>query len=370
VVIARRPFDLVAGAQNLGSRETGREGVYVGFTANDLFGLGDRTSLTWYNTVDWGEQSIITFSHDFAIGADGLRAGASVLVGRSRPDVGAPFETDTLTGEWHLSYPFIRRQSHSLFGTAGFEAVEQEIEFADTLISEDQLRVAFLHLDHEMTDEASVRGAAGYSAAEPLWRTAMSLELRQGIGGLGASDDCRPLADCLPPNIPISNFAADPTSFVARLQGTVEIRPIPVVTFAMSPVAQISDGPLLSYEQISFGNYTVGRGFDPGIAVGDSGVGASFEVRYGSLYPREAGGFAFQPFAFLDIAKAWLDDEILAPDPRRVLSDGGGVRGRWGDLADFGVTVAVPLERAGYQTEKGDVRVLGTVTFRLLPLGE
>ena len=370
VVITRRAFDLVAGVQNLGSRETGREGAFVGFTANDLIGLGDRTSITWYNTLDWDEQSIITFSHDFAVGADGLRAGASVLVGRSRPDVGAPFETDTLTGEWHLSYPIIRRQAHTLIATGGLELVEQEIEFGDTLLSEDHLRVAFIHLDHAMVDEASVRGAGGSSAAEPLWRTGLSLDLRQGLDIFGASDECSPLAVCLPPNVPISNFFADPTSFVARLRGTVEIRPIPVVTFAMSPSAQISDGPLLSYEQISFGNYTVGRGFDPGVAVGDTGVGASFEVRYGSLYARGDKPLALQPFAFLDIAKAWLDDDILAPDPRRVLSVGGGVRGRWGDIADFGLIVAVPLERAGYQADKGDVRLLFTVTTRLLDMGE
>jgi len=232
------------------------------------------------------------------------------------------------------------------------------------------LRVAFIHLDHAMVDEASVRGAGGYSAAEPLWRTGLSLDLRQGLDIFGASDECSPLAVCLPPNVPISNFFADPTSFVARLRGTVEIRPIPVVTFAMSPSAQISDGPLLSYEQISFGNYTVGRGFDPGVAVGDTGVGASFEVRYGSLYARGDKPLALQPFAFLDIAKAWLDDDILAPDPRRVLSVGGGVRGRWGDIADFGLIVAVPLERAGYQADKGDVRLLFTVTTRLLDMGE
>jgi hypothetical protein len=55
----------------------------------------------------------------------------------------------------------------------------------------------------------------------------------------------------------------------------------------MRPLAQISDAPLLSYEQVSLGNYTVGRGFEPGIALGDSALGAAFELRYGSLFPAE-----------------------------------------------------------------------------------
>jgi len=370
VVILRRPFDLVVGGQNLGSRATGREGAFVALTANGLTGLGDRTTVSYYNTLDWREQRIFRAGHDFALGADGLRLGASVLVGRSRPDVGAPFQTDTLAVEGHLSYPFVRRQARTLIGTAGFEAVDQELEFGATLLSDDRLRIAFARLDLEEIDEASVRGTSGFSVREPRSRGALSLELRQGIDGLGASNDCLPLADCLPPNVPISNLAADPSSFVARVQGSAEFRPAPGFTVAVAPMAQVSDGPLLSYEQASFGNYTIGRGFDPGVAIGDRAIGASYELRYGSLFPSEPDAFAFEPFVFLDVARAWLDDAVGAPDPHRVLSGGGGVRGRWGDRVDFSVVLAVPLERAGYLPAKPDPRLLFTLTTRLLPWGE
>ena len=371
VVIVRRPFDLVAGAQNLGSRATGREGAFIALTANDLIGLGDRTTVSFYNTLDWDEQHILRASHGLALGSDGLRLGGSVLWGRSRPDVGgAPFQTDTFTAEAHLSYPVIRRQAHTLVATAGFEVIDQELEFGSTLLSDDQLRVAYARLDHELVDPESVGGFGGFSVREPRWRSALSLELRQGIDGLGASNDCAPIADCLPPNLPISNFAADPSSFVMRLQGSLEFRPVPRLTLAFAPLAQISDGPLLSYEQVSLGNYTIGRGFDPGVVIGDRAFGVAYEVRYGSLLPRAANAFAFEPFVFLDLAKAWVDDAVAAPDPRRVVSAGGGVRARWGDRVDLGLTVAVPLERAGFQATKGDVRVLGTVTVRLLPWGD
>ena len=371
VVIARRPIDLVAGAQNLGSRPTGREGAFVALTLNDLIGLGDRTTLSYYNTLDWDEQFILRGAHDLALGSDGLRLGGSVLIGRSKPDLGgAPFRTDTFAAEAHLSYPFIRRQAQTLVGTAGFEVIDQELEFGNTLLSDDQLRIAFARIDHELVDPASIAGVGGFTAREPRWRSAVSLELRQGIGGLGASHDCRPIADCLPPNVPISNFFADPSSFVARLQGAFEFRPVPLLTVAVSPLAQFSDGPLLSYEQLSLGNYTIGRGFDPGIAIGDRAIGAAFELRYGSLFPRRKDALALEPFVFLDAAKAWVDDAVAAPDPRRVVSAGGGLRARWGDRLDLGLTVAVPLERAGFQTARGDVRVLATATVRLLPWGD
>jgi hemolysin activation/secretion protein len=371
IVIVRRPIDMVIGGQNLGSRATGREGAFVALTVNDLVGFGDRTTVSYYNTLDWNEQRIFRVAHDLALGTSGLRLGGTVLLGHSEPDVGgAPFETDTFVAEGHLSYPILRRQQSSFYASGGFELADQELSFGATLLSDDQLRIAYARLDHEMIDSASVRGFGSFTVREPRWRTAVSLELRQGIDGLGASEDCTPLAQCLAPNEPISNLAADPTAFVARLDGRLEFRPAPLFTVALSPLAQWSDGPLLSYEQASLGNYTIGRGFDPGVALGDRALGASLELRYGSLYPHRADAFAFEPFVFLDFAKAWVDDVIAAPDPHRVLSAGGGLRARWGDRVDLGVVLAVPLDRAGFQTATPDPRLLITLTTRLLPWGE
>jgi len=376
VVIVRRPLEAVAGAQNLGSRQTGREGAYAALTANDLIGLGDRTTVNLYSTLDWEEQLIVSLAHDLALNADGLRLGGSALFGWSEPDLGPstgsgpPFSTDTFTAEAHLSYAALRRQDHSLFVSGGLELIDQELSFGNTLLSDDQLRVLFLRFDHELVDRASIRGLDGFSAREPRWRSGLSLELRQGLSGLGASDDCSPLADCLPPNVPISNFAADPSSFVARLEGSLEARPLPRLTAAFRPLAQISDGPLLSYEQVSLGNYTVGRGFEPGVALGDSAIGGSLELRYGSLFPRSADAFAFEPFVFLDVARGWIDGAAGLPDPQRVLSTGAGLRARWGDKIDFGVVLAIPLEPAGFQTETPDPRVLVTLNTRLLPWGD
>ena len=121
VVVARTPFELFVGGQNLGSRATGREGLFAAITANDLIGLGDRTSVSYYNTLDWSEQRILSVAHDMALNADGLRLGAGLLLGHSEPDLGgAPYEADTLAVDVNLSYPLLRRQEEALFATAGF----------------------------------------------------------------------------------------------------------------------------------------------------------------------------------------------------------------------------------------------------------
>lgn len=371
VVITRTPYDLIAGVQNLGSPSNGRWGAFAALTVNDVLGLGDTTTVSYYNTFDLKEQRIFRASHELALGYDGLRLGGSLLLGHSEPDLGgAAFVSQTLAAEGHLSYPFIRQQRQTLLGTVGFEWADQDLNFGSTPLSRDHLRVVYGRLSHEMIDEPSLRGRDGYSARLPRWHTRSSLELRQGLNGLGASDACNPLAVCLPPNIPISNFAADPSSFVARFEGLLEFRPVPLFTIALAPMVQFSDGPLLSYEQASLGNYSIGRGYDPGVALGDRAAGTSVEMRYGYLNLDSARLLAIEPFVFLDIARAWLDDSLGAPDPRNVLSVGGGVRGHWRDRIDFGVTFAAPLKRAGYQTSRPDPRVLFTITARLLPWGD
>lgn len=370
IQVTRVPVELAVGVQNLGSRATGREGAFAEIAFNGLLGMGDRTTASIYNTFDWDEQRIIRLGHELALGANGLRLGGSVLFGRSEPDIaGGGFLSRTFAAEAHLRGALARRQASSTFATGGLELVDQELEFGGTQLSNDELAVAFARIDHLALDPASLSGAGGFTPGEPRWRAGSSLELRQGLGILGASRDCAVVARCLPPNVPISNALADPRSFVVRFEGRYEFRPAPRVTLAVAPLAQWSDGPLLAYEQASLGNYTIGRGLDPGVALGDHAIGAAIELRAGSRMPRGDGRIALEPFAFLDWARAWLDDGGVNPDPRSVLTTGAGVRGRWGDRFDFGVTFAAPLQRAGYQTERSDPRVLFTLTAQLLPWG-
>lgn len=370
IVVTRTPVELVVGAQNLGARATGREGLFAELALNGVLGLGDRTFASIYNTVDFEEQRIIRFGHELALGGSGLRLGGGALFGHSEPDLaGGGFVTNTFSAEAHLRGVLRRTQASSIFATGGLEIVDQRLKFAGVPLSRDELSIAFVRLEMNSTDAASLSGANGFSPVEPRLRANASIELRKGLGIFGASEDCSVLASCLPPAVSISNVLADPRAFVARFEGDYEFRPAPRFTLAASPLVQWSDKPLLAYEQASLGNYTIGRGLDPGIALGDSAVGVALEARYGSRTPRAGARIAFEPFVFLDYARAWIDDEGVNPDPRDVLTAGAGVRGRWGNAIDFGLTFAAPLQRAGYQTAKSDPRVLLTIAARLLPWG-
>ncbi|HET9629939.1 MAG TPA: ShlB/FhaC/HecB family hemolysin secretion/activation protein, partial [Novosphingobium sp.] len=367
VMVKRRPVDLVVGGQNLSSKATGREGVMAQLTLNDLTGMADRTTLSLYTTLQTSEQTVFQLAHDFALGANGLRLGGRFVYGRARPDIAnKAFLSHTWIGAGELSYPLLRAQDANVVGAAGFEAIDQLIDFGGTRFSADRLRVAYARLDGQMIDGGSLAGRGGYSPAEPRLALSGEIEVRKGVAGFGASRACVPLAVCLPPNVPISNLGADPQGGLVRGEATLEFRPVRAVTVSLRPRAQYSSAQLLSYEQFTLGNYTVGRGYDPGTVQGDKGVALAAELRIGRLRPKSASDLVLQPYAFLDAGWAWNNDNGLTP-MRRLVSAGGGVRARWGDRGDLNLLVAVPLERAPGQTQLGAARVLLTFSTRLIP---
>jgi len=122
---------------------------------------------------------------------------------------------------------------------------------------------------------------------------------------------------------------------------------------------------LLSFEEFTAGNYTVGRGYEPATLSGDSGVGLSAELRGPRLLPLKRSKLAVQPFIFGDAAWVWNKHDGEGAD--HLTSAGGGIRAELADRFRLDGTIAVPLEKTGILDRKGDVRVLVTLTTRILP---
>ncbi|NNM75893.1 ShlB/FhaC/HecB family hemolysin secretion/activation protein [Sphingomonas sp. ID1715] len=371
VAVTRVPIEADAFVQNLGSRSAGRWGGLARVQLNGLTGLGDRTSLSFFSTADFEEQQVIQAGHSFKLGSEGLTLSGDFSYAWTRPDVnlgpGNELRARTLSAFADISYPFIRSQSANLFGSVGINVINQDVDFKQgtgasfAAFQRDRLRVLFARVDYDAIDPRSVASTSGFSLAEPRWRTAGSIELRQGVD-LNASEPCNGSLNCR-----LSRQAADPTAFVARAAALVEYRPRPGLTFSIAPRVQYAPDPVLSYEQFSVGNFTTGRGYDPGALSGDSGLGFQSEVRFGSLLPRTIDGFAFQPFGFADLGIVWNDfPQIGQGSPERLWSVGGGVRAAWGQRARLDVTLAAPLNRTPIQPER-DVRLLVTLSTRLLP---
>jgi len=289
------------------------------------------------------------------------------------PSVGIPgfnVDSETWFASIFASYPLIRSRRSSVVAAAGFDYVDQDVVLNGFGLTRDRVRMASLRLTGDMTDEASLQRVGIYSPYEPRWRLSYAMELRHGLDVISASPDCRPnpLACLIGGAVAPSRIEADPTPFLARFSAGAEFRPDAVVTFALDTQAQFSRDPLPAFEEIAAGSFSIGRGYDPGAVLGDSGVLTSFEIRYGSLAPKEVNGWALQPYLFSDVAFAWNEDPSRKPtNPDRLWSAGGGLRANWSRGLQSDLVVAVPFARPDLATGRGDVRILFSLTARLLP---
>ena len=300
----------------MGSKELGRWGGLLRGQLFGLTGLGDRTTLSVFSTSDFKEQQTVQLAHDFRVGSEGLSFGGAFTYAWADPTIeGADIKARTLLGTLEADYPLVRKQSYTLRGSAGMDIVNQDVRLDGIDLTRDRLRVGFLRLGLDAAETQFSK--AGYSLAEPPWRISALLEMRQGLHALGASHDCGPTgSECLVDGeIPPSRIEGRSDATVLRLTASGELRPMPKFTLAAGVRAQYAWKPLLSFEEFSAGNYTAGRGYDPGAILGDRGIGTQAEIRYGSRIPSSAKRPAVEGYAFWDHARVSNKDRLTVVDP-------------------------------------------------------
>lgn len=371
VTVTHIPFVADANIQNLGSHELGRWGAMVRGQFFGLTGMGDRTTFSLYSTLDTSEQQTLQIGHDFRPGSNGLTIGGTFTYSWTNPDLGlanVDIEGRTLFANFEASYPLVRSQEQTVRAAMGFDFADQDVSFNGFDLTRDRLRVAYLRLTADRLDSGP--GDRRYNLAEPRWHAGGFVELRQGVDIFGASPDCRPnpITCVTGGRIPPSRIAANPVATVFRAGVQGEFRPIRHVTFAGAARGQYSGSALLAFEEFSGGNYTIGRGYDPGTITGDQGVGLQGELRVGSLFPSRRDGIAIEPFLFVDHAIVWNEDRFGGAIPRQDLtSAGGGIRAAFGDRLRLDVTLAAPLDRIAAGIDRPDPRLLLSLSTRLWP---
>jgi hemolysin activation/secretion protein len=368
VTVQRTPAYADFNIQNGGSRELGRWGGLLRGQLFGLTGLGDRTTLSLFSTSDFDEQQTVQLGHDFRLGPDGLSVSGNFTYAWAHPDIpDANVKARTLFSTLEVGYPFVRSQARTVRGTVGMDFVNQDVKLDGIDLTRDRLRVAFARLGF---DAASMDfSQPGRSLAEPFWRLTSLLELRKGLDILGATENCGPTgSNCLGPgDVPPSRLEGRATAAVLRYTAYGEVRPVAKVTLALGARAQYAWKPLLSFEEFSAGNYTVGRGYDPGSLLGDRGLGTQAEVRVGSRIPRSAGSPAVEGYAFWDYATVRNRDRLVEVDGSQHLhSVGGGARVNFDRFA-LDAALAIPLTRVGLLDKKPDPRFLVSLTSRLWP---
>ena len=349
----RRRFDVTVGAQYLGSEELGETAVFARFDANSFTRFGERTSLILFSSLG-GEQQVVQLLEDIRVGSSGLVARADVAYGRTEP-VGVleplQIEGEALIARVGLRYPLVLRQTSALTVGVRFDAIDQENQLgvlsgvggANSVLFEEQLRVFAGELDWRW------RPTGRFSRLT----TSGNLEVRKGIEGLGASQKGDPN---------LSRQEGRPDFMTARLslRGRYEF-----MAGGQGPWTEVrtlfqhADGPLLAYEEYQIGNYTIGRGYDPGAASGDNALAAQFEAGWTFLSHPGGTRLALTPFAFYDYARLTNEDNFGFTS--KISSYGAGVHARYGNKYDVRVMYAVPQEEPLPNAPKPDARWL--VTF-------
>jgi hemolysin activation/secretion protein len=302
------------------------------------------------------------------LGSNGLTLSGSFTYGWARPTVpNAHVLARTLLGTVELGYPFLRSETENLRGSVGMDVINQDVSLNGGDFSRDRLRVPFVRLGFDATSKRF--DEVGYSIAEPPWRFRTFLEVRQGVHAFGATGDCgvTGLGCVPPPALPTARPGGESDATVLRYFASGEFRPVPRLTFALTARAQDSSAPVMSFEEFSAGNYTAGRGYEPGSLLGDSGLGTQTEIRYGSRVPISPDRAAVEAYGFWDSAfvRAHRHLEIVAGS-QHLNSVGAGARVNF-DRFSFDAALAVPLTRIGPDHRRPGASLLVSLTTRLFP---
>jgi hemolysin activation/secretion protein len=368
VTVQRTPAYADVNIQNGGSHALGPWGGFVRGQFFGLTGLADRTTLSAFTTSDFDEQQTLQFGHDFRFGPDGLGAGGLFTYAWAHPTIpgGADVRARTLLATLQIDYPFVRTLGTTLRGSGGLDYVNQDVDLNGAPLSRDKLRVGFLRLN---LDALSTRFSKGRSLAEPEWHLTGQFEFRKGLDIFGATEPCGPAGiNCTGgARVGPSRTEGISTAAVVRALLYGEYRPTPGLTFALGARGQYAWKPLLSFEEFSAGNYTVGRGYDPGALLGDRGWGTQAEIRIGSRIPAAANKAGVEGYIFWDHARVSnLDRLVVLAGSKHLDSLGGGARVSF-DRFTLDAGLAIPLTRIGVSGRKPDPRFLVSLTSRLWP---
>jgi len=146
-----------------------------------------------------------------------------------------------------------------------------------------------------------------------------------------------------------------------------EWRPMQKLTLSLGARGQYAWKPLLSFEEFSAGNYTVGRGYDPGALLGDRGWGTQAEIRVGSTVAANPKKAAAEGYVFWDHARVSnLDRLFIIAGSKHLNSVGAGARVSF-DRFWLDANLAVPMTGIGINDKKPAPRILISLTSRLWP---
>jgi hemolysin activation/secretion protein len=306
-------------------------------TAGDALGLSVSTVPDAVEDLRYGRAS-----YDLPVGSDGARIGATGSFGEVRPDdIRRQFDTRTASQAFELrgSLVPIKSRDTSLTLAAAFALNDEKEEDTSGTTYQDRVRTVSLLADYKLHDMLS-----GWNY--------VTLGLKQGLDGLGATQSADPLSSRAgaTPNFTVYSFAYTRQQ---PLFGPWSVRG--------QAHGQLASGPLFSSQSFSLG----GPAFGPGYYSGDNGFVGLFELRFSQDIDQKLLK-SYQLYGFIDGGTTWNEDY----GQRSSLSSAGaGVRFELTNDWRGSVSFAVPVSYSSKSDEFRGSRVLFSVSksFKLCP---
>ncbi len=337
-----RRYSLLGNVSNYGSKQLGRESVYLRGELYGLTGFSDVTYVGASSTFDFEEQKIVQAGHLMGLGNGGITLGGDFSYAWSRPDLGElDLRSESLIAGVELVAPVYRSLKRNIRLAGGFEIIEQRTKvFSNgdgTPLNRDKLRIAYVRAEGDYRDPF-LGGGDGFSLS---W----GAEFRKGLDIFDATER----REISPSGYTPTRFEGDPKAFVVRLSADTNIPVGSVVSLHAAARYQYANKPLLNLEEYSLGNLTIGRGYDPGANSADRAVATRLEPRI-NVPPRWRlfgnTGARAQLFGFYDRVRIKNLDPAATETKRTLASVGAGARLLVPGFAVLEAMYARPLDKA------------------------
>ncbi len=288
VNVTQSPITGGINTDNRGSKFTDRWTIGGDVEWNSPLGDGDQLSANIQSAPDPNVRIQGTARYQHPIGTSGLTGSIYVTVSNGAPSASLgqfDLTTNSIAVGPRLSYPLIRTRAESLTLEGGITYQDAEVHAGQPQplqISHDHWRVADAALTYTQTG---------------FWNgnTQATFDVAQGLPFFGATENNSPSLSRPGAHTDFTKI----TSTVKRIQ--VIWGPVNV---ALTAQGQYAFAPLVAGEQISFGGYQIGRGYDPSALSGDHGLGGSAELRYDTRVDQYFVE-TVEPYIFYDAAKIW-----------------------------------------------------------------
>jgi hemolysin activation/secretion protein len=334
IKVERETVQSFATLDNRGTRYVGPVQYTMGMRLNSPFGLGDQTFVRGITTPYLTNELLaFDFNNQQTLNSEGTTLGILLNYAQAHPGwVLKPLQLSSIatTAAAVLTHPLIRSRVESvrLNLTMVANSYDTTTDFFHTPILHDAIRSVRAGVIYESIDRYRGTNLAG-------------LQFSQGLNILDATRTGSPNISRVLGRSDYSKMNFD----LSRLQGLGGNW-----SLLTAATAQYAFTPLLASEQFGLGGSQFLRAYDPSDIIGDSGIGAKFELQYGEQ-PKLWFLQDYQAYSYFDIGRA----QNIKTQPGEKSSDAGisiglGARFTLTEWATGYFEVAQPIMR-GVPTE-------------------